>query len=178
MDSIIVNLDYFLNSPCYYIFSLMETAQFDIGIENPKPFELSFIHCTFITIFYIKHNYSYGIQTTKTTMPRLCWFHCNIAHNTLQVTRISTVTQQPPLLFVAHNLHFLFLFRWLRCLVACFSPTDLEDEEYQLLACLLAQCYWNTGEWRSQSLRLLARWKKPPGFRSGFDMCPVWPCIV
>ena len=109
---------FYYNYPCYYIFSLMETAQFEIGIENPKPFELSFIHYTFITIFYIKHSCSYGLQTTKTTVPRLYWFDCNAAHNKLQVTHISTARQQLTLLFVTHNLHFLFLFCWLRCLVA------------------------------------------------------------
>ena len=58
MDSIIVNLDCFLNSPCYYIFSLMETAQFDIGIQNTKPFELSLIHWRIYPL-YFHHNILY-----------------------------------------------------------------------------------------------------------------------
>ena len=151
MDSIIVNLDCFLNSPCYYLFSLMETTQFDIGIENPKPFELSFIHYTFITIFYTKHNCSYGLQTTKTTLPRLCWFHCNTAHNTLQVTRISTVTRQPPLLFVAHNLHFLF-FVSMASLFSCLLFTYRLRRRGIPVACLLTRMMLLEYQWVKKSV--------------------------
>ena len=165
----------------------METRQFDICIENPKLFELwafipSFLHAfilyTFITIFYIQHSCSYSLQMTKTIVPRLLiplqrgpQHTSSHAHINCHAKTNSPVCRTQSSFSFSVSLASLFA-----CLLFTYILRRLGIPA--LLACLLTRCYWNTSEWRSQSLRLLTRWKKPLGFRSGFDMCPVWPCIV
>ena len=65
-------------------------------------------------------------------------------------------------------------------LIACFLPTDLEDEEYQL--CLLAYSHDVTGiavsEVKKSVTSFTGTMEEVKTLPGGFNRRPVWPCIV